>query len=296
MKGAKGCFSYTAGHLFPYKLIVGLLSKALDAGVNLQTNTPVSKVTRTPDSEGFLTITTPRGDIRAAKIVYATNAYTSAILPEFTDKIVPVRGICSHIVPGKSPGPSLSNSYIIRWSDTKYEYLIPRTDGSIVVGGARSMYYHDLDSWYNNVNDDSLIDLAKDYFDGYMQRVFRGWEDSRALTSKVWTGGKLLNLDTYQSMANNEAVMGYSSDGLPHVGQIPGRQNQFVIAGFSGHGMPQIFLSAKGVASMIMDNVDYKSSGVPKLYQATQERLDSSKNTILDSWEAVQKREQASKL
>ncbi|KAJ4017859.1 hypothetical protein NW752_001767 [Fusarium irregulare] len=279
VKGAKGCFSYTAGHLFPYKLIVGLLSKALDAGVNLQTNTPVSKVTRTPDSEGFLTITTPRGDICAAKIVYATNAYTSAILPEFIDKIVPVRGICSHIVPGKSPGPSLSNSYIIRWSDTKYEYLIPRTDGSIVVGGARSMYYHDLDSWYNNVNDDSLIDLAKNYFNGYMQRVFRGWEDSRAITSKVWTG-----------------VMGYSSDGLPHVGQIPGRQNQFVIAGFSGHGMPQIFLSAKGVASMIMDDVDYKSSGVPKLYQATQERLDSSKNTILDSWEAVQKREQASKL
>lgn len=90
--------------------------------------------------------------------------------------------------------------------------------------------------------------------------------------------------------------MGYSSDGLPHVGQIPGRQNQFVIAGFSGHGMPQIFLSAKGVASMVMDDVDYKGSGVPKLYQATQERLDCSKNTILESWEAVQKREQASKL
>ena len=103
------------------------------------------------------------------------------------------------------------------------------------------MYYHDLDSWYNNVNDDSLIDLAKDYFDGYMQRVFRGWEDSRALTSKVWTGGKLLNLGTLQwQTTNNYAVMGYSSDGLPHVGQIPGRQNQFVIAGFSGHGMPQI--------------------------------------------------------
>lgn len=194
VKGVKGCFSYTAGHVWPYKLIIGLLSKALDAGVNLQTNTPVEKVTKTPDSEGYLTITTPRGDMRAAKIVYATNAYTSSILPEFTDKIVPVRGICSHIVPGKNGAPLLPNSYIIRWSDTKYEYLIPRNDGSIIVGGARSMYYHDLDSWYNNVNDDKLIDLAKDYFDGYMQRVFRGWEDSGAHTSKVWTGGKFFVL------------------------------------------------------------------------------------------------------
>jgi glycine/D-amino acid oxidase-like deaminating enzyme len=279
VKGAKGCFSYTAGHLFPYKLIIQLLSKALDAGVNLQTHTPVTKVTKTPDAEGCLTITTPRGEVRAAKIVYATNAYTSSILPEFTDKIVPVRGICSHIVPGKNGAPLLSNSYIIRWSDTKYEYLIPRTDGSIIVGGARSVYYHDLESWYDNVNDDKLIDSAKDYFNGYMQRVFRGWENSAAHTNKVWTG-----------------VMGYSSDGVPYVGQVPGRQNQFVVAGFSGHGMPQIFLSAQGVASMVMDDVTYESTGVPKLYQATQERLDSCRNTILDTWQAVQKREQVAKL
>jgi glycine/D-amino acid oxidase-like deaminating enzyme len=110
------------------------------------------------------------------------------------DKIVPVRGICSHIKPSKSPAPLLPNSYIIRWSDTKYEYLIPRLDGSIIVGGARSVYYHDLDSWYNNVNDDKLIESAKNYFDGYMQRVFHGWEDSGAYTSKVWTGGELTYL------------------------------------------------------------------------------------------------------
>lgn len=81
--------------------------------------------------------------------------------------------------------------------------------------------------------------------------------------------------------------MGYSSDGLPHIGAVPGRQNQFIIAGFNGHGMPQIFLSAKGVASMIMEQQSYQDTGVPKIYEATQARLDSSKNTVLESWKAA---------
>jgi glycine/D-amino acid oxidase-like deaminating enzyme len=45
--------------------------------------------------------------------------------------------------------------------------------------------------------------------------------------------------------------MGYSSDGLPHIGWVPGKEGQFIIAGFTGHGMPEIFLAAEGVARMI---------------------------------------------
>lgn len=87
--------------------------------------------------------------------------------------------------------------------------------------------------------------------------------------------------------------MGYSSDGLPHVGTVPGRQNQYMLAGFNGHGMPQIFLSAKGVASMVMEDLSYEKTGIPKLYKTTQERLDSPNNTILDTWKTVPRREGA---
>lgn len=180
--------SYTSGHLFPYKFILHLLSKVVDAGVNLQTHTPVTDVQGT-------TLLTPRGSLTAKKIIYATNGYTPSVLPEYACKIVPSRGICCHIKPGKTPAPFLRNSYIIRWSATEYEYLVPRSDGTIVVGGARSRFYHDLDSWYNNVNDDRLIDSAKTYFDGYMQRVFPAWKDSGAYTSQVWTGSKLFSSD-----------------------------------------------------------------------------------------------------
>ncbi|KAH7139593.1 FAD dependent oxidoreductase [Dactylonectria estremocensis] len=279
VKGAKGCLSYSAGHLFPYKLILHLLSHAIEAGVNVQTHTPVTEVTKLPDAEGRFTLTTLRGSVRAREIVYATNGYTSSLLPEFTDTIIPARGICSHIKPTKNPAPFLPNSYMIRWSDTKYEYLIPRPDGSIIVGGARSEFYHELDSWYNNVNDDLLIESAKTYFDGYMQRVFQGWEDSGAYTSQLWTG-----------------ILGYSSDAMPHIGVVPGRKNQFILAGFTGHGMPQIFLSARGIASMIIDDVDFQSTGIPRVYMASQARLDSPKNSILESWREAQKKPDTAKL
>lgn len=190
VKGAEGCFSYTAGHIWPYKFVLHLLKKAISQGVNLQTHTPVQQVSSSQDFEGYWTITTTRGAIRAKTVVYASNAYTSAILPEYKDSIVPVRGICCRITTPKSPAPYLPNSYILRSSGWEFDYLIPRTDGSIIVGGARGSYYQNLDSWYDNTDDSKLIQSAEYYFDGYMQRHFRGWEDSGAAVDKIWTGSE----------------------------------------------------------------------------------------------------------
>lgn len=197
VKGARAVMSYSAGHLWPYKLIIALLQRAVDAGVNLQTHTPVTGVSASADGEGYYTLTTEeRGSLRARKVIYATNGYTSSILPEFENKIVPVKGICSRIVvpEDKKPAPMLPHSYIMRWSPTEYEYMIPRLDGSIIVGGARTKYYQDLDSWYDNVEDDKLITSgnAHHHFDDYMQKYFKGWENSGAYTEKVWTGGEFL--------------------------------------------------------------------------------------------------------
>lgn len=75
--------------------------------------------------------------------------------------------------------------------------------------------------------------------------------------------------------------MGYSSDFMPHVGEVPGKPGQMVLAGFSGHGMPLIFRSAKGVVNMLLHGTRFEETGVPLVFQATQERLDSSKNEIL---------------
>lgn len=169
-----------------------LLSVALSRGANLQTTTPVLSVSRTvdPDDKKW-TVLTPRGVIKATKVVFASNGYTAGIAPEYEHKIVPCRGICSRITASEKGGPLpyLSNSYCIR-RDGTYDYLIPRADGSIIVGGARAAFWHDRKTWYDVTNDDEMIKPAANYFDGFMQRNFRGWENSGAVTEMVWTGSE----------------------------------------------------------------------------------------------------------
>ena len=190
VKGAKGAFTYTAGHLWPYKLIHHMFTDAVRKGINLQTNTPVISVSETQDRQGCWTVTTERGAVRTKKLVMATNAYTAAILPEYQDKIIPYRATVSRIITPGSP-PYLPNTYILRFTEWDFDFLIPRPDGSIVVGGARKVFYRNLDQWYNNVNDNEQTEGTPAYFNNYMQRHFRGWETSGAQTDHVWTGSKL---------------------------------------------------------------------------------------------------------
>lgn len=138
-------------------------------------------------------MTTSRGPTRTRKIVYASNGYTASILPQYANMIAPCRSICSRI---KAPAearslPHLSNTYCIRQGPGLYDYLIPSVDGSIVVGGARSVFAKNREVWYGVSDDSKFIEPAQHYFDGYMQRTFRGWEDSGAVTDKIWTGSML---------------------------------------------------------------------------------------------------------
>lgn len=168
-----------------------LLERLIDKGLNAQANTAVSSVSAEKDSAGRWVIQTSRGTIKSPKVVYATNAYTSQLLPEYRRSITPIRGICSRIArPKGTKTPHLVNTYGIRFDARNNDYLIPRPDGSIVVGGARQRFWHNRHRWFRTVKDDELVDKAVPYFDGYMQRLFRGWEDSGAQVEKVWTGSK----------------------------------------------------------------------------------------------------------
>lgn len=94
-----------------------------------------------------------------------------------------------------------------------------------------------------------------------MQNTYRGWENSDAKVSNIWTG-----------------VMGYSYDSNPHIGEVPGMEGQYVIAGFNGHGMPVIWLGAKGLAGMVLGEKKFEESGLPRLFKTTQERIDRALN------------------
>lgn len=77
--------------------------------------------------------------------------------------------------------------------------------------------------------------------------------------------------------------MGYSSDGLPHIGQVPGHDDQYILAGFTGHGMPQIFLAAEGLAKMISTGMTFEETGLPRLFKTSQSRLGAKESKIFDA-------------
>ena len=88
--------------------------------------------------------------------------------------------------------------------------------------------------------------------------------------------------------ADRDEVMGYTSDGFPFVGEVPKKPEQYICAGFSGHGMPQAFLSAKAVATMIGEDKKVEEVDLPTLYRSTQERFESKvKHISLTAYDAA---------
>ncbi|KAJ5351540.1 hypothetical protein N7452_000514 [Penicillium brevicompactum] len=260
VKGAKACASFTAGTMWPFKFIMHLIKKLLAVGVNLQTHTPATSITQC--AQGGYIIDTPRGRMHADNVIHANNAYVSGLLPEYSKNIVPCKGICSRItVPEGTTAPLLNNSYINRTEDNTLSYFVPRADGSIIVGGAAKLFRPFPEQWYDNVNDSNLIDSAKDYYDGYMQRTYRGWENTGAKVDKIWTG-----------------VMGYSYDSNPHIGHVPNKEGQYILAGFNGHGMPVIWLAAQELAKMVSDGVSFEETSMPRLFQTSQFRIDRAQS------------------
>lgn len=168
--------------------------------MNMQTFTPAIGLEKAGSDWKVLT---ERGSIQTPLVVVATNAYTSSVLPEFENLIVPVRGTCSSVTlpedrtPGFTPGP-FRYSYGFRWSQGEVDYMIPRQgrgripgvgDRSLIVGGAKGAYLNELPKWYNNINDNEIIPGAPEYFQGFLQRIFKDWSGDASNVSKVWTGG-----------------------------------------------------------------------------------------------------------
>ncbi|KAF2008758.1 FAD dependent oxidoreductase [Aaosphaeria arxii CBS 175.79] len=264
IKGATSAFSVPACSFWPYKFATLLVERLLErypGKLNVQTNTLVKSVKQ--QENGTNLVTTARGDIAAAKVVFATNAYTAGLLPQFENVIVPVRGMATHIVPSKPVRPHLTQTYNIDFgADKGVDYLNPRPDGSIVVGGGGWHFKSDCKSWFNNFDDSARFsDDVEQHWKGYMQRTFHGWDDSNAVSDATWVG-----------------IMGNTPDGWSHVGRVPGTKSQWILAGFNGGGMALIFTAAKAVAKMVREDCDFaqvrKEFGIPALFGTSTERLE----------------------
>lgn len=167
-----------------------LLTIAVGRGINLQTQTPVLSISDSADAEGYWTVTTNRGDVRARKVVFATNGYTPGVLPEYKQAIHPVRGVCSRITVTSAPEAQGELQSLVPWySPSLADYQVNRSDGSYVVGGAwGTCRTQHPDQWLDVLDDSKTTPAADGYFDNYMQRTFAGWEKAETKVDRYWSG------------------------------------------------------------------------------------------------------------
>ncbi|KAL1296646.1 hypothetical protein AAFC00_000129 [Neodothiora populina] len=273
--------SDTAARLWPYKFVAHILETLLTSptlpgggAFNLQTHTPATSIDPSPSTPQSWIITTPRGTITAKKVILATNAYTSYLLRDYSDLIVPVRGQMSSLLPPPSlSGPANRTKTSFGFlGPAQDDYLIqrdsrPRGGGSeqLLYGGGRSQGFS------MGVSDDSAI--------GAETAVYL----RTALNTLLGLGG-----DSKEEMtATHEwtGIMGFSRDDKPFVGPLPHRDGLFLSAGYTGHGMPNAWLCGRAVAGMVLGVLSggkstegvvadaVRDGGLPRAYLPHEERV-----------------------
>jgi glycine/D-amino acid oxidase-like deaminating enzyme len=291
--------NHGAASLSPYKYVAWILRRLIrDGQLNLQTNTPVLSISEVRNNEetsesARFCLVTPRGNVHARNVLLASNAYTSHLLPEFSDLIVPVRETMTALRPPSGFSFILPYTYgFIGFgadpNPASTEYVIQRPlcdGGQLMLGGGRITA---ASMPHVGVSDDSIVDPAVvKFLQGCLARGINfGLEvpnefDAEAAWSGIWAA---------------------SRDDAPWVGAVPQHSpGLWICAAYSGHGMRNATLSAKAVVRMILAEgkgptaVDAEiqsmllSEDIPRSYLVTQERMEIARQ--LPDVEAQDKRQ-----
>ncbi|KAL6812591.1 FAD dependent oxidoreductase [Trichoderma sp. SZMC 28015] len=294
-----------AASLWPYKLVAFVLERLLAAGgFNLQTKTPATGPKRTEvpagqpsphadtdkaASRGW-TAHTSRGDISARHVLLATNAYTSHLLPQLADIIVPVKGQVSSLKPPLPPHPAKDPLdightfyFVSDLTDRKDDYLAqrPPPGAELIYGGGRiHAEGHGLGVWDDSTIDEPVARYLKYELSSLMDLSIR--EQGNVQGEYVVHSSKPDIEPTFEW----SGIMGFSRDGWPWVGPVPetagGGDGLWLCAGYSGGGMPNAVLCAKAVVDMMIpgDEDGDEMAGqvdLPPEYLLTQERLEKAR-------------------
>ncbi|KAK4164592.1 FAD dependent oxidoreductase [Cladorrhinum sp. PSN259] len=243
----KGAVRYYAGSLSSYKFAVGLVKKCLERGMGLWTGTKVTALEKGDD--GLWSVKAEGGqEIKAKRVVLATNGYTAALLPsKFQGVIVPLRGQVTAQRPGsKMPKEGLDTTYSFIY-DGGYEYMVTRQkgvgaryEGDVIMGGGlvRGEKSEGGMMEFGITDDSRLNEGVSEYLRDTAVRYFGGenWgeDDGGGRVRQEWTG-----------------IMGFSPDGFPLVGEVPGEKGLWVSASFQGHGMVLCWMCAKALVAMM---------------------------------------------
>ena len=217
---AGGVFVHEGGVLHPAKLVRHL---AALSGATVLERMRVREIRRTG---GEVILMGETDKLRAGRVVLCLGAYLPQLVPALASWVRPVR---AQMFATEPLPPALDTPV---YSHDGYFYLRQRADGRLLLGGARHLH-RDEEVGYEDTTTPALqSSLAQ-----YLRDHFPGLAEARPV--RRWSG-----------------TMGFSPDGQPVVGEVPGLAGVIAATGFTGHGMGVAVRFGQLLARCVMDRPD----------------------------------------
>ncbi|MCA9527221.1 MAG: FAD-binding oxidoreductase [Myxococcales bacterium] len=212
-----GVLYHDDGEVHPAKLVRGILARS---GAQVLTHHEVRGLEQRKDG---MRVHTRLRTIDAGIVVLATNGYSADLHPWFADKIYPTRGqiIVTEPVAPFLPEPCYANFVL--------DYFRQLPDGRVLIGGFRQLAKE------TEVGTADVVQPAINAaLEAFLRRHFPALAEARI--DYRWSG-----------------TMGFSIDGLPLIGALPGRTDLYCVAGFTGHGIGWGFKAGQLLARLLME-------------------------------------------
>ena len=203
------------GEIHPAKFIQHVVHQSNVAGLQVFENTSVTHI----EYGAQPVVHTKHGTIRSEMVIVCTNARVGTLLGQYKDIVSPVRGQML----ATAPAPKIFDRPI--YADHGFDYWRQTPQGNIVLGGWRN-----LDPSTEVGFDETLHPEIQQHMEDFLHK-FSALHDVEII--QRWSG-----------------IMGFSKDGLPLVGPVPGLSNILVGAGFTGHGFGFAWLAGKALADV----------------------------------------------
>ncbi len=206
-----GLIDMGSGHLHPLNLALGEAAAAQSLGVRLFERSAVTAI----DHGSTITVHTDRGQVRAAQLVLACNAYHSGLQRRLGNQVIAAG---SYLIATEPLSPQLAAELIpqnMALCDQRValDYYRLSADRRLLFGGA--CHYSGRDP----------ADIAA-YMRPKMLKVFPQLAGTRI--DYQWGG-----------------MIGIGANRLPQIGRLPEQPNVFYAQAYSGHGVNATHLAAR---------------------------------------------------
>ncbi|MCB1465700.1 MAG: FAD-binding oxidoreductase [Rhizobiaceae bacterium] len=220
---AAGLLDPAGGQLNPLKFVRGLAGAATELGARIFTNTPVSAASR---EGGSWLLRTPRGQVSAKSVLFATNGYTDGLVPGLRRSLLPV---FSSIVASR-PLPHHLAERILREGQSLFE--IGTVTTYYRVDARRRLIFGGRGRMRDASGPGAFPSIA-----AYAERL---WPDLRAVGWEFgWNGRVALTADQY-----------------PHLHRI--EDSALACVGFNGRGVAMATAIGRELAGLLIDDPSHR--------------------------------------